>query len=91
MTGHRMWQCVEKRLRSPVPQERRDAITRDEHRFYGEHMVTGTPEQAIAHFQCLVDAGLLHFIVHTRADPGTARLLTEHVLPALTPAQSLAG
>jgi alkanesulfonate monooxygenase SsuD/methylene tetrahydromethanopterin reductase-like flavin-dependent oxidoreductase (luciferase family) len=62
------------------------AITPDEHRFYGEHMVIGTPEAAIAHFQRLVDAGLQYFIVHTRADPDTARLLAERVLPSLTPA-----
>ena len=64
------------------------AISPDEHRFYGEHMVIGTPEEAIPHFQCLVDAGLQYFIVHTRADPDTARLLAERVLPALIPAPS---
>ena len=69
-------------------QEKQDAISPDEHRFYGEHMVIGTPEEAIAHFQRLVDAGLQYFIVHTRADPDTARLLAERVLPALTPAPS---
>jgi alkanesulfonate monooxygenase SsuD/methylene tetrahydromethanopterin reductase-like flavin-dependent oxidoreductase (luciferase family) len=64
------------------------AITPDEHRFYGEHMVIGTPEEAITHFQRLVNAGLQYFIVHTRGDPDTARLLAERVLPAVTPAPS---
>jgi alkanesulfonate monooxygenase SsuD/methylene tetrahydromethanopterin reductase-like flavin-dependent oxidoreductase (luciferase family) len=64
------------------------AITPDEHRFYGEHMLIGTPEEAIAHFQRLVDAGLQYFIVHTRADADTHRLLAERVLPALTLAPS---
>jgi alkanesulfonate monooxygenase SsuD/methylene tetrahydromethanopterin reductase-like flavin-dependent oxidoreductase (luciferase family) len=64
------------------------AITPDEHRFYGKYMVIGTPEEAVAHFQRLVDAGLQYFIVHTRADPDTARLLAECVLPALIPAPS---
>lgn len=65
-------------------QEKRDAITPDERLFYAEHMVIGTPEEAITHFQHLVDAGMRYFIVHTRADPETARLLAERVLPALT-------
>lgn len=63
-------------------------ITAEEHRFYGEHMVVATPEEAIPHYQHLVDAGLQYFIFHTRADPDTARLLAEQVLPALTPAPS---
>jgi alkanesulfonate monooxygenase SsuD/methylene tetrahydromethanopterin reductase-like flavin-dependent oxidoreductase (luciferase family) len=61
------------------------AITAAEHRFYGEHMFIGTPEEAIVHFQRLVDAGLQYFIAHTRADEETTRLLAERVLPALTP------
>jgi alkanesulfonate monooxygenase SsuD/methylene tetrahydromethanopterin reductase-like flavin-dependent oxidoreductase (luciferase family) len=65
--------------------EKVDAITPDEHRFYGEHMFIGTPEEAIPHYQRLVDAGLQYFIAHTRADPDTARLLMERVLPALRP------
>jgi alkanesulfonate monooxygenase SsuD/methylene tetrahydromethanopterin reductase-like flavin-dependent oxidoreductase (luciferase family) len=68
----------------PALEAKRDAITPEEHRFYGEHMLIGTPEAAIAHFQRLVDAGLQYFIVHTRADPDTHRLLAERVLPALT-------
>jgi hypothetical protein len=36
----------------------------------------------------LVNAGLQYFIVHTRGDPDTARLLAERVLPAVTPAPS---
>ena len=62
------------------------AIGEDEHRFYGEQMTIGTPEAVIPHFQSLVDAGFQYFIVHTRADPETARLLAERVMPALTPA-----
>ncbi len=73
---------------APALQAKVDAITPDEHRFYGGHMVIGTPDAAIAHFQRLVDAGLQYFIVHTRADPDTARLLAERVLPALTLATS---
>lgn len=60
------------------------AITPDEHHFYGEHMLIGTPEDAITHFQQLVDAGLQYFIVHTRADPETAHILAKQVVPALT-------
>lgn len=63
------------------------AITPDEHRFYGEHMVIGTPDAAINHFQQLVDAGLQYFIMHTRADPETARILADQILPALVPAR----
>jgi alkanesulfonate monooxygenase SsuD/methylene tetrahydromethanopterin reductase-like flavin-dependent oxidoreductase (luciferase family) len=69
-----------------APREKVDTITPDEHRFYGEHMFIGMPEEAIAHYQRLVDAGLQYFITHTRADPDTARLLMERVLPALRPA-----
>lgn len=67
-------------------QAKEAAITADEYRFYGEHMVIGTPDDAITHFQHLVDVGLQYFIVHTRADAETARLLAERVLPALVPA-----
>lgn len=63
---------------------KRNAITAAEWQFYGEHMLVGTPEDAILHFQRLIDAGLRYFIVHTRADLGTARLLAERVLPHLT-------
>ena len=68
-------------------QEKVATVTPEEHRFYGEYMVIGTPDDAIAHFQHLVDAGLQYFIMHTRADPETARLLAERVLPALVPAR----
>jgi alkanesulfonate monooxygenase SsuD/methylene tetrahydromethanopterin reductase-like flavin-dependent oxidoreductase (luciferase family) len=67
---------------------KRKSLTPDEHRFYGEHMLIGTTDEAIAHFQRLVDAGLQYFIVHTRADKDTARLLAERVLPALNAAAS---
>ena len=50
------------------------AISEPEHRFYGERMLIGTPEEAITHFQALVDAGLQYFIIHTRADSDTERL-----------------
>jgi alkanesulfonate monooxygenase SsuD/methylene tetrahydromethanopterin reductase-like flavin-dependent oxidoreductase (luciferase family) len=61
------------------------AISADEHRFYGDQMTIGTPEEVIPHFQRLIDAGFQYFILHTRADLETARLLAERVLPALTP------
>lgn len=63
-----------------------DAITEPEHRFYGERMLIGTPDEAIAHFQALIDAGLQYFIVHTRADVDTERLIAERVLPFLSTA-----
>ena len=65
-----------------------DTISAVEQQFYGEHMVLGTPEEVIPHYQRLVDAGMQYFIFHTRADPDTARLLAEQVLPALTPTSS---
>ena len=65
-----------------------EAISAAERQFYGEHMVVGTPEEVIPHYQRLVDAGMQYFIFHTRADPDTARLLAEQVLPALTPTSS---
>jgi len=68
-----------------------DAISEPEHRFYGERMLTGTPEDAIAHFQALIDAGLQYFIVHTRADTDTMRLLAAEVFPSLTPAAANAS
>ncbi|MFN8591970.1 MAG: LLM class flavin-dependent oxidoreductase [Thermomicrobiales bacterium] len=71
---------------------KRAAISPDEHRYYGAQMFVGTPEDAIAHFQQLVNAGYQYFIVHTRADPETTSLLAEQVIPALTmasPANSL--
>lgn len=45
----------------------------------------GTPDDAIAHFQPLVDAGLRYFIVHlpTYDDTETAHILATKVLPAL--------
>jgi alkanesulfonate monooxygenase SsuD/methylene tetrahydromethanopterin reductase-like flavin-dependent oxidoreductase (luciferase family) len=61
-------------------------ISTDEHRFYGEQMVIGTPAEVIPHFLRLVEAGFQYFIVHTRADMETARLLADRVLPALIPA-----
>jgi alkanesulfonate monooxygenase SsuD/methylene tetrahydromethanopterin reductase-like flavin-dependent oxidoreductase (luciferase family) len=64
------------------------AISEAEHQFYGPHILVATPEEATAHFQRLVDTGLRYFIVHTRADPETDRLLAERVLPALAPAPS---
>ena len=62
------------------------AISEPEHRFYGERMFIGTPDEAIAHFQALIDAGLQYFIVHTRADSDTERLIAENVMPFLTTA-----
>lgn len=67
---------------------KREAISADEHRYYGEHMLVGTPDDAVAHFQRLIDAGMQYFIVHTRADVDTARLLAERVLPRLSIAPS---
>jgi alkanesulfonate monooxygenase SsuD/methylene tetrahydromethanopterin reductase-like flavin-dependent oxidoreductase (luciferase family) len=45
----------------------------------------GTPEQAIAYYRPLVEAGMRYFIVNlaTYEDTETARLLAERVLPAL--------
>jgi alkanesulfonate monooxygenase SsuD/methylene tetrahydromethanopterin reductase-like flavin-dependent oxidoreductase (luciferase family) len=62
-----------------------EAISAAERQFYGEHIFAGSPEEAVPHFQRLIDAGMQYFIVHTRADLDTARLLAERVLPALTP------
>lgn len=47
----------------------------------------GTPDQAIAHFQALIDAGAQYFLAVLRGnDVETARLLAEEVRPALRPA-----
>ena len=64
-------------------QRKREAILPDEHRFYGDHMIVGTPAGVIPRFQELIDAGAQYFILHTRADPETAQLLAEQVIPAL--------
>jgi alkanesulfonate monooxygenase SsuD/methylene tetrahydromethanopterin reductase-like flavin-dependent oxidoreductase (luciferase family) len=44
----------------------------------------GTPDEAIAHFRELVDAGVQYFITNIRDnDPDTLRLLAEQVMPSI--------
>lgn len=53
-----------------------------------EHFIPffGTPVQAIAHFQALVDAGMQYFLTVIRAsDATTSRLLAERVMPEIRP------
>lgn len=51
-----------------------------------EHFIPllATPDEAIAHYQALADAGMQYFLANTRAgDKETLELLAEHVLPAV--------
>ncbi len=54
-------------------------------------VVAGTPEEAVAYYQELVEAGLQYFVVETldAADEETIRLLAEQVVPQVRPSRSM--
>lgn len=72
---------AKRKLHRSIPDGRIAAMTA------ANYLMVGTPEQAIAHYTAMIDAGIQYFIVHSpdTTDHETLHLLATDVIPHLHP------